>query len=39
MAADGDLSYGSYQDAIPLFAQYINVSFFRPMIAEIKILS
>ena len=36
MAADGDLSYGSYQDNTPLLAQYINISFLKLMVAIIE---
>ena len=39
MAADGDLSYGSYQDDIPLSMQYINISSFKWVITQIKMLN
>ena len=39
MAADGDLSYGSYQDDKPLSMQYINISSFKWVITQIKMLN
>ena len=39
MAADGDLSYGSYQDDIPSSMQDINISSFKWVITQIKMLN
>ena len=36
MAADGDLSYGSYQDILSLLMQYINISFLEQKFAKVN---
>ena len=37
MAADGDLSYGSYQENILSSMQHINISFFERVITQIRV--